>query len=251
MSDNINKRASKAGLWNTIGNMLLKGCAFLTLPIFTRILSTSDFGIYNTYIAYEGLLAAVLGLGLYGTIKNAKLDYSEKFDEYISSVLTLSFLTFIIVLVLANITYDFYSATLGFSRLVTNCLICQSFGTYFLHFYGIKLNTEFNYKSFLLISVVNTIGNVLISIFLILIVFPQERYLGRIFGTAIPPILITIIVGLLVYRKGKVAYKNSYWRYGLRIGLPLVPHVVSQSLLSQFDRSMINNMVGSSQASHI
>ena len=62
--DNINKKAVKAGIWYTIGNMLLKGCIFLTLPIFTRLLSTSDFGIYNTYMAYEGLITALLGLGL-------------------------------------------------------------------------------------------------------------------------------------------------------------------------------------------
>lgn len=63
--ENLEKKATKAGIWYTIGNFLLKGCIFFSLPIFTRILSTTDFGIYNTYIAYEGILTAILGLGLY------------------------------------------------------------------------------------------------------------------------------------------------------------------------------------------
>ena len=52
-ANNLNKTAFKAGIWYTLGNILLKGCIFFTLPIFTRILSTNDFGIYNTYMAYE------------------------------------------------------------------------------------------------------------------------------------------------------------------------------------------------------
>ena len=48
--EEMGKSAVKAGLWYTIGNIALKGCAFLTLPVFTRLLSTSDFGVYNFLI---------------------------------------------------------------------------------------------------------------------------------------------------------------------------------------------------------
>ena len=64
-NEKLEKKAAKAGIWYTIGNFILKGCIFLSLPIFTRILSTTDFGIFNTYMAYEGILTAILGLGLY------------------------------------------------------------------------------------------------------------------------------------------------------------------------------------------
>ena len=40
-------KAAKAGLAYTVGNVLLKGIAFLTLPIFSRILTTEEFGFYN------------------------------------------------------------------------------------------------------------------------------------------------------------------------------------------------------------
>ena len=50
----------RAGLWYTIGNMLIKGIPFLTLPLFTRLMSTSDFGIYNTYISYDCFLLGTL-----------------------------------------------------------------------------------------------------------------------------------------------------------------------------------------------
>lgn len=247
-SSSRNKNAAKAGLWYTVGNILLKGCVFFSLPIFTRILSTEDFGIYNSYIAYENLISAVLGLGLYGTIKNAKIDFQEKFDSYISSIFTLSVLVFVVIFLFAHFLYPIYGERVGFSRFIVDCLVCQSFGSYFLHFYGTKLNAEFKYKPYLIVSVFNTLGSIAISIVLILVVFPNQRYIGRIIGSATPPILIVLILGMVVLFRGQSFVNKKYWSYGLMIGLPLVPHVISQSILSQFDRIMIKDMVGASQS---
>ena len=148
MKENIDEKATKAGAWYTIANILLKGCVFLSLPIFTRLMSTADFGIYNTYIAYEGIVTAILGLGLYGTVKNAKLDFKESFDEYLSSTVSMSVLGLALVLAISNLFYPLYANFIGFSRFIINCLILQSFGSYLIYFYGSKLNIEFKYKSY-------------------------------------------------------------------------------------------------------
>lgn len=50
MSDN--KKVIKAGIGYTVGNYLLKGLSFITIPIFTRIMSTSDYGLYNTCVVF-------------------------------------------------------------------------------------------------------------------------------------------------------------------------------------------------------
>lgn len=246
-SNELNSKAKKAGFWYSIGNIMIKGLVFLTLPIFTRILSAEDFGIYNTYIAYEGILTALIGLGLYGTVKNAKLDFKEKFNEYMSSVLSLSILFLIVIIVFVNLLFPFYGKYVNFTRFIINCLILQSYGSFLINFYGAKLNIEFKYKSFMLISVLNIIGNILSSIFLIIYVFPNQRYIGRIIGTALPVIIVSIILTICIMKSGKKLYNKKYWKYALAIGIPLVPHVISQSLLSQFDRIMINNMVGASE----
>ena len=247
-SKNINDVAKKAGIWYTIGNILLKGCVFLSLPIFTRLLSTGDFGIYNAYMAYEGILTAILGLGLYGTVKNAKLDFKENFDNYISSILSFSITFLVFALVVANGFFEFYKDIIGFDRFVINCLILQSFGSYLIYLYGAKLNIEFKYKSYLVLSFFNIIGNIVASILLILYVFPNQHYLGRILGSALPLILIAIIISIYIVFKGKTFIKKKYLKYALAIGLPLVPHVISQSLLSQFDRILIKDIIGDSQS---
>lgn len=248
MSDSINKLATKAGVWYIIGNLLLKGAVFFSLPIFTRILSPSDFGIYNAYMAYEGIVAAIVGLGIYGSIKNAKFDFKDNFEKYISSSLFLSTCVFVTITILINVLYPVIADILGFSRFVTNCLLFQAFGTSFIQFYGAKLNIEFKYKSYLIISIFNSIGSVLLSVVLIIFVFPHERYVGRVLGSTIPPVLVLLFVGGFIIKKGKCLYNRNYWNYVKLVSLPLVPHVVSQSILSQFDRVMIRDMIGSSEA---
>ena len=175
-SKDLNKTAVKAGLWYTICNIVIKGCAFLTLPIFTYMMSTADFGIYNTYVAYEVIIAAIIGLGFYGTVKNAKLDFKETFNEYMSSILSMSLLVLVLTLIAINIVYSFVPKFLGFNRFVGNCLILQSYGSYLLALYGAKLNIEFKYKSYVVLTALNTLLNIGISILLILFVLILFRF---------------------------------------------------------------------------
>ena len=58
-------KAAEAGLGYTIGNILIKAISFITLPIFTRLMSTDDYGLYSTYVSYESILALIISLGLY------------------------------------------------------------------------------------------------------------------------------------------------------------------------------------------
>ena len=84
-----NKVISSA-IWYTIGNILNKGLAFITVPIFTRLLSKSDFGDYSNYSTWTGVFASVLPLSLASSLATARYDYRDKYHTYISSTLILS-----------------------------------------------------------------------------------------------------------------------------------------------------------------
>jgi len=40
----------------------------------------------NTYVVYGNVLCLVAGLGLHTSLKNAKMEYGEKMDGYLSSI---------------------------------------------------------------------------------------------------------------------------------------------------------------------
>lgn len=90
MKININNHNTKAGFFYLFGNLFNKAIAFITIPIFTRLMSTSDYGIVNTYMSWVTILSVIVGLSLGNSIRNAHVDYKNDMDGYLSSIFFLS-----------------------------------------------------------------------------------------------------------------------------------------------------------------
>ena len=62
--------------------------------------------------------------------------------------------------------------------------------------------------------------------------------------------IYSLYIYILIYffRKQKPKYNKEYWEYGLKYSLPIIPHGISQVLLSQFDRVMVQKIISSSAA---
>lgn len=55
----------KAAFWFTVCNFLQRGISMITTPIFTRLLSTKDYGLYSTYLSWETVLLMLVTLSIY------------------------------------------------------------------------------------------------------------------------------------------------------------------------------------------
>ncbi len=239
----------RAGLWYTIGNMLIKGIPFLTLPLFTRLMSTSDFGIYNTYISYESVLGIILGFGISGTVKIAKTDFKDNFEQYVSSVFRLLLFCGGILLLIVNIAGIFLDVEKSWlNPFILNLLVLQSISTAIYGVMSCKYVIEGDYLRNLSIAFVMTGVNVGSSLFLCYTLMSANRADARILGTCMGAVLTASYILLSQRRKAKLVQNREADRYALKLGLPLIPHQLSVSLLSQCDRIMIQAMVGNSQA---
>lgn len=239
----------RAGLWYTIGNMLIKGIPFLTLPLFTRLMSTSDFGIYNTYISYESVLGIILGFGISGTVKIAKTDFKDNFEQYVSSVFRLLLFCGGILLLIVNIAGIFLDVENSWlNPFILNLLVLQSISTAIYGVMSCKYVIEGDYLRNLSIAFVMTGVNVGSSLFLCYTLMSANRADARILGTCMGAVLTASYILLSQRRKAKLVQNREADRYALKLGLPLIPHQLSVSLLSQCDRIMIQAMVGNSQA---
>ena len=243
-----NNKAAKAGVGYVIGNYLLKGLSFLTLPIFVRLMSTSDYGIYNSFLAYESIFFVIVGFAIHSSFKNAKYKYKDKYDQYVSSSFLLIIISFIVWFCLVFIFSKSLVKILNLDKISLLMLVLYSFSSAVINCVNSYLALNFEYQSFLIISAINAIGNILISIFLINTVYSSERYLGRIIGTTLPAFLISVFLIYRFFLKSKPQIRKDHWKWGLTYSLPIVPHGISQVILNQFDRIMIQNIIGAAQA---
>lgn len=245
----IESKAINAGIGYTIGNISLKGISFLSIPIFTRVLTTSDYGMFNTYSAIESILFIIIGLCLHVSVKNAKFDFSEKeYNKYISSIILLSLFSCLSFTVIINILFDLFASFVDNSRLILNILIWHSYGTALLTFYNQKIALDYEYKKFLKISFFNAFLNIGLSLILMFTLMKSNRFIARVLGAATPMIIIGFYVFIKFTKTEFPKINKEYWKYSLKISLPLIPHGISQVILAQLDRIMIQSMTSPAMA---
>ena len=228
----------KASIGYIISNFLLKGIAIITTPIFTRLLTTEDYGYVSNFGAWLSILGAIIGLGLPYSIGRAKLDFKGKFDGYLSSVLMLSmiFSTVILAFVLFNLPF-----VSEYMKLKQALVIFMFFYLIFepaISFYSLKLRYNFEAKKSIIISLIDAIGGAIAAVCLVIII-PDEKYIGRILGTYVVPLFMGGYCTAKILNIGKKFVCLSNWIYALSISIPMVFHGISMLLLSQIDRIII------------
>ena len=239
---------AKAGIGYTVGNYLLKGIGFITVPIFTRILSQEDFGIYNTFLAYESILYIIVGMALHSSLKNAYIKYQDAFDTYVSSICILPLFNAIFFVIVSFFCKEQVASLINLDSNVIVWLIIHSYGSGVMIFYSSKIALSYDYKKYIKVSLVNAVGNIMLSIILIFTCYENQKYMGRIVGSTISYILISFFILLNIFKTSRPRINKNYISYGLKISLPIIPHGLSQIVLLQFDRIMINSYIGSKQA---
>lgn len=248
MSKNKNTTAVKAGLGYTIGNILVRGIGFISLPIFSRIMSTEQFGIYNVFVSYEAILFVIVGLAMHSSIQSANIQFRGGIKEYTSSVSIIYIINLIILLIISFIFRNTLAELMDFEPFIISFLVIYSFSSALLLLYNNKISLEYQYKKYITISLINSLGNVLLSLLLILTVFTEQREYGRIVGATVSLFIVAMIVLISLYRDAKPKINMEYWNFAVKYSLPIVPHGIAQVLLGQVDRIMIRNFVGNSYA---
>ena len=238
------KKYLKATGLYTIGNIFNKAMSLLLLPIFTRLLSTSSYGVVSTYNSWVNMVAIIIGLQLYLTLRSAYSDYKDDLYSYVSCIDSLSLIATMILLTVAVIVLNFVHVDLP-AQLVIICII----HAFFSSILNVELQRQMmalDYvKRTLLLALPGLIA-ALIGI-VILVVFPQTDYMGRIVSNAAVCSCVGAMILFKHYKKGKTFLKSEYCRYGLGLAVPLIFHGMASEILSSVDRTMITAFKATSE----
>ena len=243
-----NSKALRSGIGYTIGNIFIKGINFLTLPIFSRLLSQEEFGVYNVFVSYDTMLFVIMGMALHSSIQSANLEFRGQINRYTSSISLIYLGNLVLFLAIAALFHQQLSQFLDLPPLAILMLVLGSFSSALVTLYNCRISLDYAYKKYLLVSACTSISNVGISLLLILSVFREDKAMGRIVGSIAPLFIIAIIILLSFYRKERPRPSKTYWRFGIKYSLPIIPHGISQILLNQFGRIMIRDMVSDAAA---
>lgn len=241
MDNQSGKQALKSGVWYTIANFILRGAVFLTTPIFTRILSKSDVGIFSNYSSWISILIIIFTLEIPASLNLARFDFKDKLDEYISSSLLLSTCFTISFFVIGFIFKDFFIHYIGVSDSAYYLIFLYILLFPALEMYQLKWRIQYKYKMSVLLSILSTVLSLVFSLLLTFLI--DNKLNGRIYGFYLPVVVIDLVFYIYIFvRCPHINFR--YWPYILKISFPLVWHLLATQLLQSSDRIMITNMCG-------
>lgn len=250
--DGLNKRAVKSGVFFVVSQMLVRGVSFLTTPIFTRLLSTEQFGQVRVYESWLQIAVPIMSLCLWKSVERAKYDMRERFDAYTSSVQALSYLSIAFMIGVCMLFKQQIEEFCG----MDGAMLFIAFGYIFAYTSVLYMNRRekqsMRYKFATTASMLLVIPATLISIAWLYVGNLRGEYENlvhyRIMGFYLPQIAGGLLIALIMTVQGKKLFSREFWKYGLLYSLPLIPEVLSIQIMNQADKIMIRNMVGEWEA---
>lgn len=242
IDNSTSKTLVKSGVWYIISNFLLKSISFITIPIFTRILTKNEYGQFNNYLSWLQIMTVFVTLNLSSSMITAKYDCKENMDKYTLSCFCLSSISVIIWFVLLNLFSNFFTNISNLEIYYINCMMIYLFFYSAISLFQMRAKFFLKYKTNVLINIINHLTTAILAV--CLVIFMKDKLQGRILGAIIPTIVIGLVIVIYLIKKGR-EISLEYWKYALRVSLPYIPHSLSLILLASLDKIMINDMCGS------
>lgn len=243
MKDN---NSNKLVLYNFFSTFLLYMIAFVSAPIFSRLLGTDGYGVVQTYNAWAQFLTIVIGFCTRSTLPIAKVNIDDsKLQEYESSVMGLSSTIFFLFLAIGIFIRVFTKSVQGFPSYLLIVMIVQCFGQYCVSFLNTVYTYEMKARLNLILSVLVALFNFLVPCTFIFL-FDSNKAEARIIGTAIVYMVAGIVSYYIIMKRGKLFWNKQYWRFCIPLCIPLIFHGFASVICSSSDRIMLSKMTNMS-----
>ena len=237
----------KASFWALFCSVFQSGFSLITTPIFTRILTQEEYGIYSQYSSWLGILSILITLNIsYETYTKGLTDHQEDEDQFTASMLGLNTLIFAGFLVLFLLAPSFWAKLLHLTPLLTGLMFVHLFVSNPFDYWKSKEQFHFRYRLSTLLSILITVFSYAFSIYAVM--HFNDRLTARISADLLIRCVVGIPLLLLIFMKGKSFYNKDAWKFALMFSLPLIPHYLSNIVLTQSDRLMIGRMIGDAEA---
>lgn len=239
--------AVKAGIWFTICNFLQKAISMITMPIFTRLLPTEDYGLFTIYQSWYSIVSIFVTLNLAGAVvNNGMIKYKDKRAEFISSLQGLSTTVTVAFFIIYFLNRQFWNELFELPTSLMLVMFVQLLFEPAYLFWMQRNRFEFKYRNVVSVTLILSIVSPILGV--IAVVTAKDKVFARVFSYALVQICVGLVFYVLQVYKGKRFFDKGYWKFALAFNLPLIPHYLSQNILGQADRIMIGNMVGNSKA---
>lgn len=241
----------KASIWFLICGFLQKGISMLTTPVFTRIMTDAEYGRFTVYNSWLGIVQIVASLNLAAGVYTRGLVKNEHDqDRFSSSMLGLSTTCILLSSVVYAVFHSQINGLLGMSTLLMSAMLLETWAHAAYQFWSNRERVHYRYKKLVVLTLVYVLLRPILGIILVMQADAAQQVEARVLATV--GVNLALFTGLYISitGKGKHFFDKKYWSYALKFNIPLVPHYLSQIVLNQSDRLMINGICGPQETAY-
>lgn len=224
-------------------DVIIKGIAFLSIPIFTRLLDPYDYGVIAIFGSFVSIFTIIGDLGISGSVTRFYYEKNDKFEEFFGSVIGFVIIwSFSISFILYLLRYKlklFFSIPIDIIIIGISVVFTGVFLKILLAFFMAAKKS----KKYAKTKVIKAVLFLLVSLFLT-IILKNNKYYGKIAGRLIIEIIFLVYAIIIIYKHSKLKFNLSYIKYSLFFGIPIVFHLLSGYILKSFDKIIINQLIG-------
>lgn len=214
-------------MWFTVCSFLQRGTALITTPIFTRLLTTDEYGLCSIYFAWFEVFVLFTSLKMpYEGLNNGLLRYDKEKDQYTSAVLGL-----ILTMTAAAVpVYWLLRAPLdrliGLNGFLMTAMLVQLVFNPAMALFTNRERFDFRYRASVMMSLLVTVLNPIISV---VMVFATPYHAeARVVSVVAVQSVFGLLCMVILFRRGRVFCRRRYWRYALTFNAPLIFFYLSQ-----------------------
>jgi O-antigen/teichoic acid export membrane protein len=247
----ILRRLIKGSFVYGLGSLSHRIIGFLLIPVYTRFLTTADYGIVAVAASVGSILQCILGMELRGAVVRHYYDYRDaphEVREYVSTVFVFFLgvgLSIVVLLALfGRPLFDALFAEVPFHpyiRLTLWAALFTASGNIVLSLYRAREQAV----RYVVLQGLKFLGSLGAIIFFVTVL--QQGALGKIKGGFYAGLLFFVVFIGLTFREGTASFSVNKLKNALRFGLPLVPHALSAWVLAAADRFLLERLTSLSE----
>ncbi|MCD7892801.1 MAG: oligosaccharide flippase family protein [Erysipelotrichaceae bacterium] len=240
--------AAKASIVLMVSQVIQKGLSVITSPIYTRLLTTDEYGQVSLFFSWYEILIIFTGLCLSkGVFNNGMMDFKNDRDRFSWSLYILALVSTIIAGAVVTLFCVYINNFLDLPLyLIIYMFILLAFEEGY-SLWVVRQRFEYKYKATFFASIIIAVVSPICGI-LAIILFKSNHIAARIIGARNVFVIVYIFAIITLMYRAKAKIKISYWKYALKFNIPLIPHYLSLHILNHMDRIMISSIINASAA---
>lgn len=237
----------KAGFWFLVCAVLQRSIAIITTPIFSRMLTTDEYGQYSVFVSWMGILTCFVTMYIFsGIYPQAIVKFSDERNRYSSSMQGLTMVLVIFWLGIYLVGVGFWNSVFSLTTSQMVAMFVVMWANAIFGFWSAEQRVEYKYRALVIITLIEAILQPVLCV--VLILHTSNKVDGLVWGIAIATFFSYSALFVQQMLKGHTFFSKDIWGYALKLAIPLIPHYISGVILNNSDRIMIQKIVGDGPA---